>query len=119
MQEMLSYCGLTCQTCPIHLATIESDDEKKREMRIDIAQQIKERYGQECKPEDVNDCDGCKTETGRLYFGCKNCQIRKCAGEKKLENCAYCNDYPCEELEQVFAIEPVIKEQLDRIKSEL
>lgn len=119
MQEMLSYCGLICQTCPIHLATIESDDEKKRKMRIDIAQQIKEHYGQECKPEDVNDCDGCKAETARLYSGCKKCQIRKCASERGVENCAHCDEYACEKLEEFFTKDPISKERLDQMKKSL
>jgi hypothetical protein len=48
--------------CPIYLATREPTPKKKLEMRIEIARQIKEHYGQECKAEDVTDCDGCKTE---------------------------------------------------------
>jgi hypothetical protein len=119
MNEIIAYCGLSCHSCAIYLATREQDPKKKREMRVDIAKQIKEHYGQECKPEDVTDCDGCKTETGRLNSGSKNCHIRKCARQKGLENCAHCNEYPCEELEKLFTTDPDAEKRLNVIRSEL
>ena len=119
MEENLAYCGLTCHNCLIYLATREKNEEKKYKMRVDIAQEIKKRYGQECKPEDVTDCYGCKTETGRLYSECKNCQIRKCAREMGVENCAHYDEYACEELEKLFTTDLSARKQLDQIKSEL
>jgi len=121
MNEMISYCGLTCHTCPIYLSTREKDPKKKHEMRIEIAQQIKKIYGQDCKAENVTDCDGCKTESGRLFSGCRYCEIRKCAREKSIENCAHCNEYACEKLEEFFATEAHAhaKERLDEIRSGL
>ena len=121
MNEMISYCGLNCQTCQIYLATREKDPKKKHEMRIEIAQQIKKIYGQDCKAEDVTDCDGCKTENGRLFAGCKKCGIRKCARQNGIENCAHCDEYACEKLEEFFATEAHAhaKERLDEIRSSL
>ena len=117
MEETLSYCGLICQTCAIYLATREKDEEKRCKMRVDIAQQIKEHYGQECKPEDVTDCDGCKAESGRLF--CTSCQIRKCARQKGFENCAHCDEYACEELEKLFTTDPDARKRLGQIESGL
>ena len=119
MDEIIAYCGLTCDTCAIYLATREMDDAKRAKMRAEIAEQIKKLYGQECKPEDVGDCDGCLTESGRLYSGCKNCAIRKCASQKSVENCAHCDEYVCEELEKLFATETNAKKRLDEIKGRL
>ena len=78
------------------------------------AQQIKKIYGTECKTEDLGDCDGCKTESGRLFSGCSKCQVRKCARERGVENCAHCDEYPCEELEKLSAKEPEVKKRLER-----
>ena len=100
MEDNLSYCDPSCNGCAIYLATREKDERKKHEMRVEIAQQIKELYGKECKPEDITDCDGCKSESGRLFSGSSKCNIRKCAQDKGIENCAYCTDYPCEELKK-------------------
>ncbi len=117
MEDSLSYCGLICDKCAIYLATREKDEEKKHEMRVEIARQIKEHYGEEYKPEDVTDCDGCKSENGRLFSGCSKCKIRKCAQDKDIENCAYCDEYPCEELEKIFTTDPDARKRLDKIKS--
>jgi len=119
MEENLAYCGLPCHGCAIYLATREQDEEKKYKMRVDIAQQIKEHYGQDCKAEDVTDCDGCKTEKGRLFSGCTKCEIRKCAKAKGIENCAHCSEYACEKLEKIFATDTEAKARLDAIRSRI
>ncbi len=119
MEKMIAYCGLRCDTCPILVATREKNDEKKHNMRIEIAQQIKKHYGQDCKAEDVTDCDGCKTEGGRLFSGCSKCQIRKCARQKSVESCAYCSEYACEKLEKLFSTETGAKANLDEIRKNL
>lgn len=119
MDEMISCCGLDCRGCAIYLATREKNDEKRHKMRVEIAQQIKEHYGEEYKPEDVTDCDGCRTEGGRLFSGSKNCHMRKCAGQKHIENCAYCDEYSCQKLEELFATDPQARKRLDKIRSGL
>jgi hypothetical protein len=125
MEENLAYCGLVCQTCQIYLATREPDKEKQYKMRANVAQEIKKYYGMEIKPEDVRDCDGCKTEDGRLFSN-NDCPIRTCAVEKGIESCAYCDDYPprdavrcCEALEKLFSTDPGARERLDKIRSGL
>ncbi len=117
MEEKLAYCGLICHTCPIYLATREKDQTKQREMRAEIARQIKEIYGQGRKAEDIGDCDGCRAEDGRLF--CTGCQIRKCAIEKGIESCAYCEDYSCEALEKLFTTDAGARERLDAIRRTL
>lgn len=119
MDEIIAYCGLNCHTCAIYLATREKDDEKRAKMRVEIAEQIKKFYGQECKPEDVTDCDGCRTEVSRLFAGSKNCQIRKCARPKRIENCAHCTKYACDKLKEFFVTDPEAKERLDGIRAKL
>ena len=119
MDEVVAYCGLVCQGCPIYWATRESNDEKRRKMRVEIALQIKKQGGGEYKPQDITDCDGCKMENGRLFPPCKECKIRKCARQKGFENCAHCNEYACEKLEKFFTTYPEAKSRLDVIRSAL
>lgn len=119
LDETISCCGLNCRGCAIYLATREQDEKKRHEMRVEIAQQIKELYGEDCKPEDVTDCDGCRAEDDRLLSGSKKCYMRKCVREKRIENCAYCDEYSCEKLEEFFAKEPQGREHLDKIRSEI
>ena len=119
MNEIISYCGLNCQTCPIYLATRETDKKRKEETIYKIIDKCKELYGLDYKFEDINDCDGCKSESGRLFFVCSYCEIRKCAIEKKVENCAYCNEYACDNLTSLFKTDPSAKVRLDGIRSTL
>jgi len=121
-QEMIAYCGLNCVTCQIYLATRETDPEKQRQMREQIVIAIKKYLGEEKRVEDITDCDGCKAQSGRLYPHCRKCQIKKCASEKGLENCAYCGEYPCEKLSKYFDSEGEqagAKKRLDGIRNSL
>jgi hypothetical protein len=115
--EMVAYCGLTCQGCPIYWATREEDPEKKLKMRVAIARLGQEHYGVTMRPEDITDCDGCNLENARIYSGCKQCEIRICARERKVETCAHCPDYACEKLQKSFAAEPSSKIKLEVIRS--
>jgi len=114
---LVAYCGLTCQGCPIYWATWEEDLEKQYKMRIAIARLGQEHYGVEMLPEEITDCDGCRTENGRLYPGCMKCEIRACARERKVETCAHCPDYACEKLQKHFLTEPSAKIKLEVIRS--
>jgi len=119
MDEIVSYCGIICQGCPIYWATREKNIEKKEKMRKAIARLGSEHYGTEFKPEDITDCDGCRTEGGRLLRVSGDCPIRKCARQKELENCAHCPEYTCENLKEFFSKDPQAKAILEVIKSTL
>jgi hypothetical protein len=79
MTTMIAYCGLLCDSCPIHLATLEKDIAQQAKIRVEIAKQLAKIYGTTPKPEIITDCDGCKVSNGRLFTGCIDCNIRKCA----------------------------------------
>lgn len=113
---MLAYCGLECHTCPIHLATLEQDSSRQKEMRESIAKLCYSQYGMDIKPEDVIDCDGCLTRSGNLFSGCQNCEIRKCAIDKNIKNCAYCNNFVCDKLNELFRLDPEAQIRLERIR---
>ena len=115
MDSMTAYCGLACSTCPIHLATLEQDALKQRSMRTEIAQTSRELYGMNLQARDVTDCDGCRTG-GRLFSGCASCEIRKCVIERKLESCAYCQEYGCGKLLRHFERDPVAKTHLEGLR---
>ncbi len=119
MSELLAYCGLICDTCPIYLATRVVNIEEQTKMRAEIARLCKEQYGMNYEPEDITDCDGCRTEGGRLFSGCRSCAIRNCASGKELETCARCAEYVCEKLETFFVSEPTAKTRLDEVRSRI
>ena len=117
MDKLVSYCGLSCQTCPVHLATIERDEARRKIIRTSIAELCARQYGMDLLLEDITDCDGCRANTGRLFSGCIECEIRKCAIEKKIKTCAFCSDYACEKLEKHFLLDPEIRKRLEQIRS--
>ena len=116
---MIAYCGLRCDNCPIHLATLEQDKSRQQTMRESIAEQCSKLYGMHLQPGDVTDCDGCRADTGRLFSGCLNCEIRKCASRKSIESCAYCSDYACEKLKQFFTLDPDAQIRLEKIRQKI
>lgn len=119
MNTTIAYCGLECATCPIHLATVEKDLLHQKVMRESIAKQINQIYNTDLQPEDVNDCDGCRSDSGKLFSGCLNCEIRKCASSRNIENCAYCPDYSCDILDKFLEKEPQAKLHLDEIRNHI
>ena len=113
---MIAYCGLDCEACPIRQATMATDREVRRRMRIEIARQCTRHYGMLMKPEDVTDCDGCSSGSGRLFQGCLDCLIRKCAIERKLDSCSRCPDYACGTLLKHFDTDPVSRTRLEALR---
>lgn len=117
--ELMAYCGLRCDRCPIYLATRETDRQEQAKMRARIAELAAEHYNMNLRPEDITDCDGCRTPAGRLFSGCRKCEIRKCARERAHLTCAHCAEYPCDALRKLFATDPGAKRALEDIRSSL
>ena len=86
-------------------------------MRETIAQMCREQYGMDLQLQDITDCDGCRSGTDRLFFGCANCEIRVCAIDKKLTSCAFCADYACEKLLKHFKSDPSAQDRLDKLRT--
>lgn len=118
MNQMIAYCGIDCHTCPIYLATLETDDAKRNAMRVSIAQLYTQEYGVNVTAQDVPDCDGCRSETGRLFAGCAQCQIRSCAISRNVLSCAFCEEYTCEKLQKHFKSYPNAEIRLRSLKAQ-
>ena len=104
MERIVAYCGIICSECPTFKATKANDDAERRR----VAELWTKQYGREYKMDDIN-CDGCLTEGPRIFGYCKVCKIRKCAKEKNVKNCAYCEEYSCEKLSRARSIEWSLK----------
>jgi hypothetical protein len=110
MKEMIACCGIPCHECGAFIATKNNDDKKRKE----VAEQWSKQFNADIKPEAIY-CDGCLSKDGYLFSHCNVCEIRKCAMEKKLANCAHCNEYPCEKLKAFHQMVPDAKKVLDEI----
>ena len=114
MNEIVAYCGLSCHECGAFIATKNDDDRK----RAEVAQQWSKQHKTDIKPEDIN-CTGCTSKDLPVFNYCTVCKIRKCCQEKDLVNCAYCDDYACDILEEFYKMVPDSKKRLDEIRSEI
>jgi hypothetical protein len=112
---MIAYCGLECDSCPIHQATFEPDKHRQQALRKSIAEQCSQLYGMNMQLEDVSDCDGCLSNSGRLFSGCNQCEIRKCAIRQNILNCAICSDFVCSILKEHFLHDPDAQIRLEKI----
>lgn len=108
---MMAYCGINCSECPAYIATQNNDNEA----RAKVALEWQKAFNPNIKPEDIN-CDGCTSNSTRLFNYCKECKIRLCAIEKIVANCAYCPEYACDKLKEFFKMVPNCKATLDNLK---
>ena len=112
MEKLIAYCGINCSECPAYIAT-QKDDYKE-------IKKVAKEWSIESmsfKPAEIY-CDGCTSE-GKHFSWCGECPIRSCCQEKGYQNCAYCEDYACEKLEQIFQMAPDSKKRLDEIRRNL
>jgi len=117
ISELVSFCGLICQNCPIYWAAREENLSTKKKMKDKIAQICNDQYGLNYTGTDITDCDGCRSESGRLFSGCVSCEIRKCAKEKNHGTCAECPEYVCTKLQKLYDSDSSGKTWLDIIRA--
>jgi hypothetical protein len=98
MAKMIAYCGLICTDCIAYLATQKDDDTER--------QKVVEKWSSDDYPMTIGDinCDGCLAVGKRLIKFCNECEVRACGIERKVENCAHCNDFGCEKLEKLWGM---------------
>ena len=92
--KLIGYCGYNC-----HLCAARSEDIAVRQKLVDAWRKYlgHEQY----TPENVY-CVGCKNEGPHPD---KECKARSCAIEKGLESCALCDEFPCDKMRHLMAIE--------------
>lgn len=105
-----SFCGMDCDACEAFIAT-ETDNEELREA---VAKEWSEMYGTSLMSSDI-ECTGCKSSGIKFAYCDQNCGIRKCCAARKFNNCADCEEYPCEQLIEIFKHAPEAKKRLDSI----
>lgn len=113
MENLIGACGINCSDCSTYKATIANDDS----YREATAQRMREQFKIEIRAEDIN-CQGCMT-TGPHIGYCAICKIRICAMQKDIENCAYCDDYPCNDVENFHQKATKAKEYIETLREEL
>jgi hypothetical protein len=93
MEEKIGFCGYRCELCPAYKDNITSEEDKQK-----VSDGWYKYYGFRIPAEEIY-CDGCLAEN------CPNsrwidpeCEVRACALQHKVANCAHCDDFMCEKL---------------------
>ncbi|MBC8496785.1 MAG: DUF3795 domain-containing protein [Anaerolineales bacterium] len=115
MDKIIAYCGLVCSECPAYIAT-QADDRAALEQ---VAAQWSEEYNVPDITVEAVICDGCLGTDGHKCAHCSDCEIRACAMERGVVNCAHCDEYICEKLEGFFGFVPDVRVTLDAIHAGL
>ena len=95
----VAYCGLLCHECPLYIATKSNDSQAKEKLAI------------ECSTKNITftaddmTCQGCFCVNNDSSKMCGDCEIRKCAKDKDVDNCGVCSVYPCEIIEKHLPVE--------------
>jgi hypothetical protein len=88
MTEILARCGYRCDLCPGYTGNIHSDKDRQ-----ETSDGWYKYAGFRIAPADIN-CPGCfGKETAD-----KECPVRPCVIQKKLDNCGHCPEMPCDKL---------------------
>lgn len=82
--DLVPPCGLYCGVCSIRMAY--RDDNQKFKERLAGLYNV--------APEDIR-CEGCNAPEDKVFFYCRACPIKSCAGERGYEGCHQCGDWPC------------------------
>jgi hypothetical protein len=111
--KILAFCGILCSECPAFVATQAGDEEA-------LAKQAAE-WSSEEYPLTAGDlvCDGCIYTDKRVTKFCLDCDVRHCALEKGVENCAHCDDFPCGKLEKPWSMSVDARTTLEEIRKML
>jgi hypothetical protein len=89
----LAYCGNDCNYCPRYVATQSGDKGRLQELAA-----VWKKLGWRddiLRPEEMV-CYGCSSVHWCRYG------VRECALEKRIDNCAECENYPCEKITKTF-----------------
>jgi len=92
MTHTIGYCGYNC-----HLCAARSDDPDVRQRLVDGWRKI---FGHQNYTAENVKCDGCLSD-GRVAD--QDCQARPCAKERGVENCAACDEFPCNKMKHLMA----------------
>jgi len=119
MEKMIAYCGLVCTDCPGYIAT-QADDRVALEK---VAALWRKEYNAPDITVESVICDGCLGTEGRKCGHWFDCEIRPCAMERGVVNCAHCADYArpggCKKLEGFFGFVPEARATLDGVRAGL
>ena len=89
MKEIVGCCGYRCDLCQAYRENIIDVEHQQRTVRGWF-----KYYGDKVPPEEAC-CDGCLDNRKNAKRINTDCNVRACAMEKGVSNCAHCAEYFC------------------------
>ena len=87
-KTLIAYCGLNCEACEARKATINNDDELRKEISRKWCEM---NHTDQITPETIN-CMGCRADGIKFAYCDYMCEIRKCAMANGFSTCAECSE---------------------------
>ena len=107
MNAIISCCGMRCDLCMAFRPNIEANPDN-REL---ISDGWHTYFDFRIPPEKIL-CDGCFSSGGPTLDD--ECAVHPCVSSRDLRNCADCDDYICEKLDQILVTFESIQGKFDR-----
>jgi hypothetical protein len=95
MVELIAKCGFDCGHCPSYRKNLKTAGDREK-----CSNGWHRYHGFRLSPEKLLRCEGClvPNEEDPIRYWKTGCRIRRCAVKNGVENCAYCSDYPCQDV---------------------
>jgi hypothetical protein len=98
----LAKCGCDCSRCPTYRENLKTPAQ-----RAQCSAGWEKCIGLRISPEKLRPCDGCAVPDKERHVYYLNCKVRRCATVNGINNCAYCEGFPCEELSKVHSLQKI------------
>lgn len=95
MADLIAYCGINCDTCPLYIATINNDEAMKKEILL----KYEKLYNRSFEIKEM-ECYGCKS--GMKFSLSNACNITPCNINRGTETCSQCENYQCERIKKFY-----------------
>ena len=111
MKKLIAYCGLDCEKCDARIATINNDDNLRKETARKWCEM---NHTDQITPETIN-CMGCRTDGIKFAYCASMCPIRKCAEAKGFETCGDCSELDkCSKVAMVISNNEEARKNLEK-----
>ena len=96
MEKIIAACGNDCSACPRYVK--HPYEKTEAELRHTAELWMKIGYRDRVVSNEEISCTGCKPENWCRYH------VAKCCDEHGIGTCGECREYPCERIQECFAV---------------
>ena len=96
MEKIIAACGNDCSACPRYVK--HPYEKTEAELRHTAELWMKIGYRDRVVSNEEISCTGCKPENWCRYH------VAKCCNEHGIGTCGECREYPCERIQECFAV---------------